>query len=117
MSIAHGAPTRPASRLSPGLMIVSAATVLTVTMGVRQTFGLFVLPLHQSFGLGIASISFAMAVGQLIWGVVQPVFGALADRWGSYRVIVLGALLLSAGFALTPLASSDGLLVLTDAGY
>ena len=54
-----------------------------------------------------------MAVGQLIWGVVQPVFGALADRWGSYRVIVLGAILLSAGFALTPLASSDGLLVLT----
>lgn len=94
-------------------MIVSAATVLTITMGVRQTFGLFVLPLHHSLGLGIASISFAMAVGQLIWGVVQPVFGALADRWGSYRVIVLGALLLSAGFALTPLASSDGLLVLT----
>jgi MFS family permease len=94
-------------------MIVSAATVLTITMGVRQTFGLFVLPLHQAFGLGIASISFAMAVGQLIWGVVQPIFGALADRWGSYRVIVLGAILLSAGFALTPVASSDGLLVLT----
>jgi MFS family permease len=94
-------------------MIVSAATVLTVTMGVRQTFGLFVLPLHHAFGLGIASISFAMAVGQLVWGVVQPFFGALADRWGSYRVIVLGAILLSTGFALTPVASSDGLLVLT----
>jgi len=113
MSIAHGTPTCPASRLSPGLLIVSAATVLTITMGVRQTLGLFVLPLHHSFGLGIASISFAMAIGQLIWGVVQPCFGALADKCGSYRVIVLGAVLLSAGFALTPVASSDGLLVLT----
>jgi MFS family permease len=87
--------------------------VLTVTMGVRQTLGLFVLPLHQSFGLGIASISFAMAIGQLIWGAVQPFFGAIADRRGSYPVIVLGAILLSVGLALTPVASSDWLLMLT----
>jgi MFS family permease len=87
--------------------------VLTVTMGVRQTLGLFVLPLHRSFGLGIASISFAMAIGQLIWGAVQPFFGALADRRGAYPVIVLGAILLSLGFALTPVASSDWLLMLT----
>jgi MFS family permease len=113
MSIINGTPTGPASGLPPWLMIVSAATVLTVTMGVRQTFGLFVLPLHHSFGIGIASISFAMAVGQLIWGVVQPFFGALADRGGSYRVIVLGAILLAVGIALTPVASSAWMLVLT----
>ena len=94
-------------------MIASAAAVLTITMGTRQTFGLFILPLHQSFGLGIASISLAMAIGQLVWGVVQPFFGALAERWGSYRVIVLGAILLAAGFALIPVASSEWMLMLT----
>jgi MFS family permease len=95
------------------LIIVSAAAVLSVTMGVRQTLGLFVLPLHLTFGMGIASISFAMAVGQLLWGAVQPFFGILADRWGSFRVIALGAILLSAGLALTPVASSEWSLLMT----
>jgi MFS family permease len=95
------------------IIILSAAAVLTVTMGVRQTFGLFVSPLHLAFGLGIASISFAMAVGQLLWGAVQPFFGVLADRWGSFRVIVLGAILLAAGLALTPVASSEWSLMMT----
>ena len=46
-----------------------------------------------------------MAIGQLIWGAVQPVFGALADRHGAYRVLLAGALLLALGSALTPFAS------------
>ncbi len=94
-----------ASRSSTWFIITSAAAVLTITMGVRQTFGLFVLPLHTSIGLGIALISFAMAVGQLFWGATQPFFGVLADKWGSYRVIVLGGILLAAGLALTPVAT------------
>jgi predicted MFS family arabinose efflux permease len=69
--------------------------------------GLFVLPLNSSTGLGIASISFAMAVAQFVWGAVQPVFGAIADRWGPGRVIVFGALLMAAGFALTTQVTSE----------
>jgi MFS family permease len=102
-----------ACRSSTWFIITSAAAVLTITMGVRQTFGLFVLPLHTAIGLGIASISFAMAVGQLLWGVAQPFFGVLADKWGSYRVIVLGAILLAAGLALTTVASSEWSLLTT----
>ncbi|MEF9008490.1 MFS transporter, partial [Escherichia coli] len=53
------------------------------------------------------TISFAMAVAQLVWGVAQPVFGAIADRWGPGRVIVAGALLLAAGSTLTTQVTSE----------
>ena len=69
--------------------------------------GLFLSPLNTATGLGIASISFAMAVGQFMWGASQPVFGAVADKYGSGRVIVLGAVLLAVGIALTPFISTQ----------
>ena len=97
--------SEPAKNLSTWPLLLSASAVLMITMGARQSSGLFVLPLNAATGLGIVSISFALAVGQLLWGAVQPFFGAMADRWGSYRVLVLGALLLAAGLALTPVAA------------
>ncbi|PZR01983.1 MAG: MFS transporter, partial [Archangium gephyra] len=84
-----------------GLLLAAAAT-LTITMGARQTTGLFVSPIHQQTGIGIAAISFALAIGQFTWGAVQPIFGAIADKRGSTGVLVLGAVLLSLGLALTP---------------
>lgn len=94
-----------------GLVLVAAA-ILMVTMGARQSLGLFMSPLNSATGLGIAKISLAMAIGQLVWGAVQPVFGAVADRWGPGRVIVIGAGLLAAGCALTTQVTSEwGLIV------
>jgi len=94
-----------------GLVLVAAA-ILMVTMGARQSLGLFMSPLNSATGLGIAKISLAMAIGQLVWGAVQPVFGAVADRWGPGRVIVIGAALLAAGCALTTQVTSEwGLIV------
>ncbi len=86
---------------SPWVFVLVAAAILMVTMGTRQSMGLFLSPLNTHTGLGVATISFAMAIAQLVWGAVQPVFGAVADRWGPGRVIVLGAVLLAAGSALT----------------
>lgn len=86
--------------------VASAAAILAVTMGIRQSMGLFVSPLEASTGLGIATVSFAMAVAQLMWGAAQPLFGMLADRVGSFKVIVLGTLLLALGLAITPFTSS-----------
>ena len=83
-----------------------AAGVLMLTMGARQSIGLFVSPLNTSTGLGVANISFALAIGQFLWGAAQPVAGAVADRYGPGRVLVAGTLILAAGFALTPLMSS-----------
>jgi len=102
-------------------LVVSSAAILAVTMGARQSLGLFVSPLNTSTGLGIVAISFALAVGQFVWGAVQPVFGILADRIGAFRVMALGALLLAFGLAVTPhVHSAFGLMlalgVLTAAG-
>ena len=95
------------------MLILAAAAILMITMGARLTTGLFLSPLNTSTGLGIASISFAMAIGQFVWGAAQPVFGAVADKYGSARVIILGALLLAAGTALTPFMSSQWGLIMT----
>ncbi|HEY0894314.1 MAG TPA: MFS transporter, partial [Cellvibrio sp.] len=92
--------------------ILIAAAILMITMGARQSLGLFMYPLNIHTGLGIATISFAMAVGQLVWGAVQPVFGAVADRWGPGRVIVFGAFLLAAGCVLTTQVTSEFGLIL-----
>jgi len=72
-------------------LVLSSSAILAVTMGMRQSTGLFLSPLNSSTGLGIVTISFAMAIGQFVWGAAQPLFGMLADRVGSYAVIVLGA--------------------------
>ncbi|MDR3559930.1 MAG: MFS transporter [Negativicutes bacterium] len=98
---------------APWLLLLSAAAILMITMGARQSVGLFISPLDSATGLGIVSISFALAVGQFVWGLAQPVFGAIADKKGSYHVLVAGALLLAAGLALTPLVTSEWSLMLT----
>ncbi|MCA0175281.1 MAG: MFS transporter [Proteobacteria bacterium] len=91
----------------PWVFVLVASAILMVTMGARQSLGLFLSPLNTHTGLGIASISFAMAIAQLVWGAVQPVLGAVADRWGPGRVIVFGAFLLAAGSALTTQVTSE----------
>jgi MFS family permease len=95
------------------LVISAAAAILMITMGMRQSLGLFIAPIIESTGVGYAAMSFAMAIGQLTWGVMQPAFGALADRYGTGRILLVGALLLAAGTALTPFASNEFMLLAT----
>jgi MFS family permease len=95
------------------IITFAAAAVLMVTMGGRQSMGLFVFPLNDSTGLGLVTISFAMAVGQFVWGAVQPVAGAMADRYGATPVLIAGLLIFALGSALTPLWTTGPGLVLT----
>lgn len=98
----------------PGVWVttLAAAALLMVTMGARQTTGLFISPLNSSTGLGIATISFALAIGQFVWGAVQPVAGAIADRYGPRHVLLAALLLMALGTALTPFMTSGfGLMV------
>ena len=88
-----------------GLVLV-ACVVLAVTFGTTMTRGLFLSPINTATGVGIVSISFAAAVAQLMWGAWQPVWGALADRYGAAVVIVIGGLLLALGSALMPYTTS-----------
>ena len=92
-------------------LTLAAAAVLLVADGGRRSMGLFVSPLNTTTGLGIASISFAMAVGQFIWGAAQPFAGAIADRYGPGRVLAVGFILLAVGSALTPYMSSSAGLI------
>ncbi len=105
------APTSPTSRYWP--LVLAATAMLMVTMGIRQSMGLFVAPIGKATELGIAQISFALAVGQFVWGAVQPLFGAIADQKGPGRVLVAGGLLLVAGTALVPVFDSQFGLLLT----
>ena len=95
-----------------GLILIAAA-LLMITNGARQSLGLFVSPINTTTGLGIVTISFALGIGQFVWGAVQPVAGAFADRYGPGRVLATGIVVLTIGTALTPLVSSGLGLVLT----
>ena len=92
---------------------LAAAGILMVTMGIRQSFGLFVAPLDGATGLGVATISFALAVGQFTWGAIQPIAGAVADRYGPRPVLLTGLVLLALGCAITPFMGTGFGLVLT----
>jgi MFS family permease len=98
------------SRL-PWTLIAAASAILLITMGARQTIGLFIAPLDSATGLGIVTISLAVAIGQFVWGLAQPVFGAFADRLGPGRVIAFGGIMLAAGTALTTVAHSEWALI------
>lgn len=87
-------------------LVLSAAAVMIVTMGIRQSLGLWVSPINTSTGLGIVTVSFALAVGQFAWGASQPLFGILADRIGSFQALVIGGVLLALGLAATPFVDS-----------
>jgi MFS family permease len=78
-------------------LVIPGALILAITMGARQSMGLFVSPLNTTTGLGLANISFALAIGQFVWGATQPLFGIVADRHGPGRVIVAGALIATLG--------------------
>jgi predicted MFS family arabinose efflux permease len=84
-----------------------------ITMGTRQSMGLYVGPLNTDTGLGIVSISLAMAIGQFVWGAIQPIAGAFADKFGPRPVLLSGLLILVLGSALTPFVSSQLGLILT----
>jgi MFS family permease len=112
-SEATTAGAQPAARAAAWALMITAAAIMMITTGVRQSLGLFVSPLNTSTGLGIVAISFALAVGQFFWGATQPVFGAIADRYGPSRVIMAGGVLMALGMALTPFVSTQWALVFT----
>src|SRR5260370_17479594 len=93
-------------------IIAAAGLVFALIFGVRQSVALFIAPLNSATGLGIASISLAFACAQLMWGITQPIAGAVADKYGTGRVIAIGAVLVMLGTVLTPPATSPWMLVL-----
>ena len=104
------APTNPTHR-SLWLVLIAAAGTFALTMGVRQTMGLFVGNINTHTALGLGTVSLAFGVAQLWWGLTQPLAGIVADRWGPGRMLVLGVLLVALGTALIPHVTSTAGLI------
>ncbi|MDD2742709.1 MAG: MFS transporter [Rhodocyclaceae bacterium] len=91
---------------------LAAAGILALTMGARQSMGLFISPINLDTGLSVATISLALAIGQFSWGAVQPVAGALADRYGPRAVLLGGVVIMALGSAVAPfMGTGFGLIV------
>lgn len=88
------------------VIIAAGAFLICVTMGLRQGFGLFLLPYTTTLGIGRDTFSLAIAMQNIVWGLASPMFGALADRRGPVPAIALGGLLYTAG--LLVMAAADG---------
>jgi MFS family permease len=89
-------------------LLIAGCLILIVNFGIRASFGVFQIPIATEFGWLRADFSMAIAIQNLAWGIGQPIFGAMAERFGDRRAIVVGALMYAAGlvmsaFAVTPL--------------
>lgn len=94
------------------LVVAAAGMVFALVFGTRQSLALFIGPINTTTGVGIAAVSLAFAWAQLMWGVTQPIAGAMADRFGAERVVALGAVLVCIGTILTPYARDTLTLIL-----
>ncbi len=93
------------------LVVAAAAALMALTFGMRMALSLFISAINTHTGVGLVAISLAFAVSQLMWGVSQPIAGAIADRYGAAKVIAGGLVMIGLGNALIPLAGSTAALV------
>ena len=91
--------TRPAASLTPVLVV--GCIIIMVSFAIRASFGVFQLPVAGEFGWARSEFSMAIAIQNLAWGIGQPIFGAIAEKIGDRRAIVMGALTYAAGMVLT----------------
>ena len=99
--------TQPTKPISWIVILLAGSAMVTVTLGIRQVFGLFVIPVSNELGGGVQFFSLAIAFQNLMWGLSSPLFGAVADRYGAWRVAATGALLYAAGLLLMALYVTD----------
>ncbi|MGO4711024.1 MFS transporter [Bradyrhizobium sp. 2TAF24] len=98
---------------SPLLIIACGGLIGMLTFGPRSTFGFFIQPMSHDLGWGRDVFAFALAVQNLLWGLGQPFAGAVADRFGTLRVLSVGALMYAAGLLLMRYAGSPSVLTLS----
>lgn len=99
--------------VSTTMMILCAAVIVTVAMGIRQSFGLMMRPITLDLGIGRQDFGLALAFQNLLFGLVQPFVGAYADKHGAGRVIAFGTALYAGGLVLAGVATDTAMLHLT----
>src|SRR5260370_20018368 len=95
-------------------ILIGASLMLTLSMGLRQSLGIFMQPLTHDIGISVSDFTLAIAVQNLAWGFLQPLAGALTVRYGFRAIMVIGAMFYIAGLAL--MASAHGFLAVMIGG-
>ena len=98
---------------TPTVVLVCCGLILTLAMGIRHGFGLFLQPISADMHWGRQTFALALAVQNLVWGMTQPFAGMLADKYGTARVVVGGAILYVLGLAWMAYPSSELTFVLS----
>ena len=103
----HASPAAPkASLFTP--VLIGGCVIILISFAIRASFGVFQIPIAEEFNWPRAEFSLAIAIQNLAWGIGQPIFGAIAERFGDRRAIVAGALLYAAGLILSSFAITPG---------
>ncbi|WP_310388076.1 MFS transporter [Roseateles sp.] len=105
MNTASTSPAAPA-RLSMKQVLLCGALIVTMSMGIRHGFGLFLQPITMDRGWTRETFAFALAIQNIAWGIAGPFTGMLADRFGPFRVLMVGGLLYAVGLVLMALSTS-----------
>ena len=94
----------PARLFTP--ILIGGSIILMINFALRASFGVFQIPIAETFGWPRAEFSLAIAIQNLAWGIGQPLFGALAERWGDRWAIILGAAMYSLGMVMSAMATT-----------
>ncbi|WP_420004822.1 MFS transporter [Arenibacterium sp. LLYu02] len=97
---------RPSPLFTPVLIV--GCIIIMVSFAVRASFGVFQIPIAQDFGWLRSEFSLAIAIQNLAWGIGQPLFGALAEKIGDRKAIIMGAVIYAAGLVLSAGATTPG---------
>jgi len=89
------------------LVVLAAASITAIGMGLRQVMGLFLVPVSDSLGLGRESFALAIAIANLVWGISAPFTGAMSDKYGTGAVVTFGAVTTAIGLLLMHWAQTD----------
>ena len=93
-------------------VLAGSSIMLTLSMGMRQSWGLFAVPVTQDLGITVSDFMLAIAIQNIVWGITQPVIGAFADQFGNRLMTVLGTFLYAAGIGVTMIATGPVVLIL-----
>ncbi|MEH0164429.1 MFS transporter [Paucibacter sp. JuS9] len=102
----QAAATTPAAKLSMTQVLLCGAMIVTLSMGIRHGFGLWLQPITMERGWTRETFAFALAIQNIAWGLAGPFAGMLADRFGAFKVLIVGGLLYSLGLVLMALSTS-----------
>ena len=102
----------PATRAQSVTIVAAASLLMCLGMGMRQSFGLFMVPITRDLNLTVSDYTFALALQNMIWGITQPFVGAIADRFGMRIMLIFGSLCFASGLVVTVMATGSLTLLL-----